>query len=115
MASAPVGALVPGVLSVALHTPQITYLGSGFTATKFQCRVGVVPAGATITVQLKRGVGEGASANLGGVATIAIGNHLSDVVVINQAIATADFFEVNITQVGTDPNEGSDLVWMVAP
>lgn len=111
-----VGAYYPGVLSTGIKsTPQRTYLGDGFTATKFQCRVAVVPAGATITVQLKRGVGEGASANLGGVATIAIGNHLSDVVVLNQAIASADFFEINITQTGTNPNQGSDLDWGVAP
>ena len=112
---APVGALYPGVLSTGLKSPQVPYYGDGFTATKFYCRVSVVPAGAAITIQLKRGVGEGASANLGTVATIAIGNYISTGGVLNQAIASGDFFEINITQVGTSPNQGSDLVWVVVP
>ena len=112
---APLGALYPSVLSTGLKPPQVPYYGDGFTATKFYCRVSVVPAGAAITVQLKRGVGEGASANLGTAASIAIGDHISTAGVLNQAIASGDFFEINITQVGTSPNEGSDLVWLVAP
>lgn len=115
MASAPVGALYPGVLSTGLKSPQVPYYGDGFTATKFYCRVSVVPAGAAITVQLKRGVGDGASANLGTPASIAIGSHISTAGVLSQAIAAGDFFEINVTQVGTNPNEGSDLVWVVAP
>jgi len=112
---APVGALYPGVLSTGLKSPQVPYYGDGFTATKLYCRVSVVPAGAAITVQLKRGVGDGASANLGTEASIAIGSHVSTAGVLDQAIAAGDFFEINITQVGTTPNEGSDLVWVVAP
>ena len=109
------GALYPGVLSTGLKSPQVPYYGPGFTATKFYCRASVVPQGQAITVQLKRGVGEGASANLGTAASIAAGNHISTAGVLNQAIASGDFFEINITQVGTNPNEGSDLVWFPAP
>ena len=115
MPSAPIGALYPGVLSTGLKPPQVPYYGDTFTATKFYCRVSVPPAGAAITVQLKRGVGDGASANLGTVATIAIGSRVSTGGVLSQAIASGDFFEINITQVGTSPNEGSDLVWVIAP
>ena len=112
---APVGALYPGALSTGIKAPQVPYYGSGFTATKLYCRVAVVPAGAAITVQLKRGVGEGASSNLGTAASIAIGDHASTAGVLNQAIASGDYFEINITQVGSSPNVGSDLAWMVAP
>ena len=32
-----------------------------------------------------------------------------------ESIADGDYFDINITQVGDTPNEGSDLVWVVVP
>lgn len=112
---APVGALFPGVLSTGLKTPQIEYRGDAWTLTKLSCRVTVPSAGADIKVQFKRGVGEAGSANIGGEVTISAGNYAGEVTGLSISVADKDFFEVNITQTGTNPNEGSDLHWQPLP
>jgi hypothetical protein len=111
---APLGALYPGVLSTGLKPPQIPYYGDTFTATKLYCRLSVPSQMIDVKVQFKRGVGEAASSNLGSEVTIEKSNRIGSVA-ISQAVASGDFFEINITQVGSTPNEGSDLLWLVAP
>jgi hypothetical protein len=107
---APIGAYFPGVLSTGIKkTPQVPYKGDGFTMATLYCRVAVAPSGAAITVQLRRN-----GNNLGSAATIAISANTGSVA-ISQAIADGDYFDIDITQTGTSPNEGSDLVWLVVP
>jgi len=86
----------------------VPYKGEGFTATKIYCRVSVAPQTTDIIVQVRCN-----GAPLGTV-TIAAGSQTGSAV-ISQAISDSDYFDINITQVGTSPNEGSDLVWLVAP
>lgn len=105
---APVGALYPGVLSVGVKPPQVPYLGTGFTATRLYCRVSVAPDGADIIVSIRQ---NGAEIDT---VTIADGTQTGETA-CNDAISDEDYFDIEIDQVGTNPNEGSDLVWMVAP
>jgi hypothetical protein len=105
---APVGALYPGVLSTGVKPPQVPYTGDGFTATKLCCRVSVAPQTQAITVQIRR---NGTSL---GTVTIAAAAQ-TGTASISQAVSDGDYFDINITQVGTAPNEGSDLIWLVAP
>ena len=111
---APLGALYPGVLSTGLKPPQVPYYGDGDTFTKLYCRLSVPPQMADVKVQFKRGVLEAASSNLGSEVIIEKSKRIGSGN-INQAFAAGDFVEINITQIGASPNEGSDLVWMVAP
>src|SRR3989304_2370537 len=99
--SAPIGALYPGVLSTGVKTPQVPYVGAAWTATKLYCRVTVAPGIQDITVQIRR---NGASM---GTITTAAGAQTGSAA-ISVAVADADYFDINITQVGTTPNEGSD-------
>lgn len=105
---APIGTLYPGVLSTGLKPPQVPYKGDTFTATELYCRVSVAPQGADIIVSIR----------LNGVeidtVTIADGAQ-TGTTVIDEEIADGDYFDIEITQVGDTPNEGSDLVWVVAP
>ena len=105
---APIGALYPGVLSTGVKPPQVPYKGSGFTATKLYCRLSVGPQGQAITVQIRR------NGDSLGTVSIAAGNKTGSQT-ISQAISDGNYFDINITQVGASPNEGSDLVWLVAP
>ena len=103
-----VGALYPGVLSTGVKPPQVPYRGDGFTATKLYCRVSVAPQGQAIMVAIRRN-----GVSLGTVTIAATKN--DSTTGISVSIADKDYFDADITQVGTSPNEGSDLVWLVAP
>jgi hypothetical protein len=105
---APLGALYPGVLSAGVKPPQVPYRGAGFTIDKLYCRVSVAPQGQAITVQIRR---NGASM---GTVTISA-NQQTGEADVNVSVSSGDYFDINITQVGTSPNEGSDLVWLVVP
>ncbi len=105
---APVSALFPGVLSTGLKPPQVPYKGTGFTATKLYCRVAVAPQMQDITVNIRRN-----GSTLGAV-TIEKSKQAGSAAV-SQAVSDGDYFDIDITQVGSSPNEGSDLVWTVAP
>ncbi len=111
---APTGALYPGVLTTGLKLPQVPYYGDGFTATKLYCRLSVPSQMTDVIVQFKRGVGESASSNLGSAVTVDRSKHIGSGN-INQAVASGDYFEINVTQIGSSPNFGSDLLWLVAP
>lgn len=105
---APISALYPGVLSTGLKPPQVPYKGNGFTATKLYCRVSVAPQLQDITINIRR------NGSTLGTVTIEKSKQTGSAAV-SQAISDGDYFDIDITQVGTSPNEGSDLVWMVAP
>ena len=109
MSSAPLGKLIPGVLATGVQGPQALYKGDGFTPATFYCRVSVAPRGAALTVLLYKN-----GATTGTTCTVADGAQTGSVA-YTTAVADGAYFSVNITQVGTAPNEGSDLVWMVAP
>ncbi len=105
---APIGALYPGVLSTGVKPPQVPYKGNGFTATALYCRVSVPPQLKDITVDIRR--------NSSTLATVTIDkSKQTGSTAVSQAISDGDYFDISITQVGTSPNEGSDLVWLVAP
>jgi len=104
----PLGGYYPGVLSTGVKPPQVPYAGDAFTIDKLYCRVSVAPQGQAIMVQIRR---NGASM---GTVTISAGNQTGQADV-NVGVTYANFFDINITQVGTSPNEGSDLVWLVVP
>jgi len=108
MSSAPIGALYPGVLSTGIKVPQVPYKGDGFTATELYARVTIAPQTTDITVQIRR---NGVSL---GTVTIAAAAQTGSTA-ISQAVSDGDYFDINITATGTTPNEGSDLVWLVAP
>jgi len=105
---APIGALYPGVLSTGVKPPQVPYKGNGFTATALYCRVSVAPQLQDITVDIRR------NGTTLGTVTIDKSKQTGSAD-ISQAISDGDYFDINITQVGTSPNEGSDLVWLVVP
>jgi hypothetical protein len=105
---APISALYPGVLSTGVKPPQVPYKGNGFTTTALYCRVSIAPQLQDITVDIRRN-----GTTLGAV-TIDKSKHTGSATV-SQAISDGDYFDIDITQVGTSPNEGSDLVWIVAP
>ena len=105
---APVGALYPGILSVGVKSPQVPYKGAAWTAVTLYCRVTTAPQTTAITVQVRRN-----GTSLGAVTIAAAAQTGS--LTISQAIADGDYFDINITATGTAPNEGSDLVWLVAP
>jgi hypothetical protein len=86
----------------------VPYKGNGFTATKLYCRVSVAPQMQDITINIRR--------NGTTLATVTIEkSKQTGSAAVSQAISDGDYFDINITQVGTTPNEGSDLVWLVAP
>lgn len=105
---APLGGTFPGVLSTGLKPPQVPYRGDSFTIDKLYCRVAVAPVGQDATVQVRR---NGVSM---GTVTISDGDQTGEADV-NVVVSTGDYFDINITQVGSSPNEGSDLVWLVVP
>jgi len=105
---APIGALYPGVLSTGVKPPQVPYKGNGFTATKLYCRVSVAPQMQDITINIRR--------NGTTLSTVTIEkSKQTGSAAVSQAISDGDYFDINITQVGASPNQGSDLVWLVAP
>jgi len=105
------GGYFPGVLSTGIKTtPQVEYRGDAWTLTKLSCRVAVVPQGAAITVQFRKN-----GANIGTAVSIAIVANAGEVTGLSIAVADKDYFDIEITQVGTAPNEGSDLVWQGLP
>jgi hypothetical protein len=105
---APISALYPGVLSTGLKPPQVPYKGTGFIASKLYCRVSVAPQMQDITVNMRRN-----GITLG---TVTIDkSKQTGSATVSQVISDGDHFDIDITQVGSSPNEGSDLVWMVAP
>lgn len=107
--SAPVGQLVPGVLSVGLKVPAVPYKGDSFDSATLYCRVVAPPRGQAAIVQFKRN-----GVNWGTAVSIAANAHTGSQAQVT-AIGDGDYFEVNITQTGNAPNNGSDLVWMVVP
>lgn len=105
---APLGGLYPGVLSTGVKPPQVPYRGAAFTIHKLYCRVTTPPQSQAITVQIRR---NGASM---GTVTIAAAANTGETDV-DVAVSSGDYFDIDITQVGTSPNQGSDLVWLVVP
>ncbi len=106
---APIGGYYPGVLSTGIKTtPQLPYKGDGFTITSLYCRVAVAASGADLKVKIRRnGVSMG-EVNLGTTQTGSLGS-------LSVSVSDGDYFDIEITQTGTTPNEGSDLVWLCVP
>ena len=108
MGSAPLGGLAPGVLSIGVKPPQIPYRGDNFTIDKLYCRVSVAPQGQGIGVRIRRN-----GASMGQVVINAAAQTGELDVDVN--VTSGDYFDIQIFQVGTSPNEGSDLVWLCVP
>lgn len=99
--------MVVGVTeSTGVKAPQVTYKGNGFTLTELYCRVAVAAAGADLKVKIRRNGSSMGEVNLGTTQTGSLGS-------LSIAVSDGDYFDIEITQVGSTPNEGSDLVWMV--
>ncbi len=105
---APLGGYYPGVLSTGVKPPQVPYRGDAFTIDKLYCRVSVAPQTQALTVQIRL---NGASM---GTVTIAAAGQTGDTDV-SVSVSSGDYYDINITQVGASPNEGSDLVWLCVP
>ena len=105
---APLGGYYPGVLSTGVKPPQVPYRGASFTIDKLYCRVSVAPQTTAITVEIRR---NGTSM---GTVTIAAAAQTGETDV-NVAVASGDYFDINITATGSSPSFGSDLVWLVVP
>jgi len=103
-----IGALYPGVLSTGVKPPQVPYKGNALTATELYCRVTIAPYGQDLMIEIRR------NGTPLGTVTIAAGAQ-TGTTPVSQTISDGDYFDINITQVGTSPNEGSDLVWLVVP
>lgn len=109
MSSSPVGAYFPGVLSTGIRTtPQKEYRGDAFTITKLSCRVAVAASGADLKVKIRRNGTSMGEVNLGTTQT-------GEVIGLSIGASDKDYFDIEITQTGTAPNEGSDLDWQVVP
>ncbi len=106
---APIGGYFPGVLSMGIKTtPQTVYEGDDFTLTKLRCRLAVAGAGADVKVKIRRNGTSMGEVNLG---TTQDGT----VTGLTVAVSAGDYFDIEITGIGSSPNQGSDLVWLGAP
>ena len=105
----PLGGYFPGVLSTGIKTtPQVPYAGDGFTITSLRCRVAVAASGADLKVKIRRNGASMGEVNLGTTQAGTLGS-------LSVSVSAGDYFDIEITQTGTTPNEGSDLVWMIVP
>jgi hypothetical protein len=106
---APVGGYYPGVLSTGVKTtPQVPYKGDGFTITTLYCRLAVAAQTQDAKVKIRRN-----GTSMGEV--VITKNTNTGSLSVSVTVSDGDYFDIEITQVGTSPNEGSDLVWMVVP
>lgn len=104
-----IGGYYPGVLSTGIKiTPQVPYAGVGFTITNLRCRVAVAAVGADLRVKIRRNGTSIGEINLGNTQDGTLSG-------LSVSVFAGDYFDIEITQVGPSPNEGSDLVWVVAP
>ncbi len=102
-----IGGYYPGVLSTGIKTtPQVPYAGIGFTITSLRCRAAVAAAGADLRVKIRRNGTSMGEVDLGTTQEGTLGS-------LSVTVSAGDYFDIEITQTGTTPNEGSDLVWMV--
>ena len=103
----PIGGYYPGVLFTGIKTtPQVVYKGAAFTITGLACHLAVAGSGADVKVKIRRnGISMG-EVDLGTTKDGTLGS-------LSVSVSDGDYFDIEITQVGTTPNEGSDLHWLV--
>lgn len=102
-----IGALVPGVISTGVKTPEVPFFGDSFHATRAGVRITHPSGGQAIICAIYR------NGVLLVTLTIPAGNDHA-YLPISQQVNNGDYFHVNLTQVGTPPNEGTALVWVVS-
>ncbi len=104
---APLGGYYPGVLSTGIKTtPQVVYKGDGFTITGLACHLAVAGSGADVKVKIRRNGTSMGEVDLGTTKDGTLGS-------LSISVSDGDYFDIEITSVGTTPNEGSDLHWLV--
>lgn len=101
------GGYYPGVLSIGIKTtPQVVYKGDTFTITGLACHLAVAGAEAEVKVKIRRNDTSMGEVNLGTTKDGTLGS-------LSVTVSDGDYFDIEITAVGTTPNEGSDLNWLV--
>ena len=106
------GGYYPGVLNIGIKTtPQVEYRGEAWVLTTLSCRIAVPSAVANIKVQFRLN----GSNIIGGEVIILAENNAGEITGLNIGVSDKDYFDIEIVQVGTTPNEGSDLDWQGLP
>lgn len=102
-----IGGYYPGVLSTGIKTtPQVVYKGDDFTITGLACHLAVAGAGADVKVKIRRNGANIGEVDLGTTKDGTLGS-------LSRDVFDGDYFDIEITQTGANPNEGSDLHWLV--
>lgn len=116
MSSAFVGNAVAGVLTTGLKMPQMVYKGDDIVdPDTIYIHSEVPPQGQSIKAKINREGSAIQKASADAEMEIAAGAKEGEITGLDSFTVTdGDVFQVNITQVGTNPNEGSDLQWEVA-
>lgn len=115
MSSAFIGNLVAGVLSTGVKSPEMVYKGDDVVnPNEIFIHAAVAPQSQPIKAKINRNGTpmQKSSAD----AEIEIAHTTKDGSITgldNVTVTAGDVFAVNPTQVGTTPNEGSDLEWGV--
>ena len=118
MSSAFAGEMVAGVITTTgVKVPQFVYKGDSIVnPDTIYARLAVPAFGQSFKCKIRRNGTAIQKAAADAEIEIIAGNNAAAVTGLdNFTVADADYFDVDVTQFGTTPNEGSDLVWLVAP
>jgi hypothetical protein len=116
MSSAFIGQLVAGVLSTGTKVPQMSYKGDSIVdPDTIFAHLAVAPRSQSVKVKILRNGTAIQKSSADAEIEITAGNKSASVTGLDSfTVADGDYFEPNITQVGTTPNEGLGLAWGVA-
>lgn len=117
MSSARIGQVVPGVLTTGLQDPQMVYKGDDIVdPDAIYAHVEIPPQSQSVKAKIYRNGSAMQKDSADAEIEITAGSSEGEVTGLDSVtIVDSDVFQVYITQVGIEPNEGAWLMWLVVP